>query len=389
METFEQWEKRYPAFTGPYYGFQSMEIALGHACWGLAGHYGAWVRDQVTEEAFRAFSQADILSPAFGGEAYDWHMPLHLHNSVWTAERTIDFLEHRDDAQPFLLSVGFEDPHHPHCVPVEFSERVDPRAVPLPDYTEGELDDKPAHFHEAHIGACEQSPMRGAFWLAGQGPGFDYRRVREEDARLGRAYYYTLVRLIDRQMGRILEALERTGLAENTLVIFTTDHGELLGDHGLWMKGPYHYEPLVRIPLLLRWPRGFPGGQRLAALINQVDLAPTILAAAGAPCPAELDGIDALPLLRGEAPTLRESTLIEFVDDPRTLRLKTIVTTNRKLTWYAGQDYGELYDLEHDPREKINQWDNPAYAAEKARLLGQLLSMMEPLEKRAPRYTYA
>ena len=390
METTGHWEEWYPAFAGPYYGFQTAELAFGHSSYGITGHYGAWVRAQVTAEEFRSFGNVTPRSSFyFGGEAYDWRLPLRFHNSIWTADRTVAFLEQWDAAQPFLLAVGFEDPHHPHCVPVEFTERVAPEDVPLPDYDDGELDDKPAHFQHARIGTLEQAPTRGEYAMAGQGGGADFRQVSEEDARLGRAYYHTLVRLIDQQMGRILDALERTGQADNTLIIFTTDHGELLGDHGLWMKGPFHYEPLVRIPMLLRWPHGFAGGQRLSSLINQVDLVPTILSAIDAPCPEECDGFNALPLLRGEAPTIREATLIECVDDPRKLRLKTIVTHNRKLTWYAGQDYGELYDLECDPREKVNQWDNPAYATEKARLLGQLLGMMEPLEKRAPRYAYA
>lgn len=299
-------------------------------------------------------------------------------------------MQRQDGRQPFLLAVGFEDPHHPHCLPTEYQGRVRPEDVPLPAYTEGELEDKPPHFLEARQGVLEDSPMRGEFPVAGQGSrrgGYDV--VTEAEARLGRAYYYSMVRLIDEQVGRILTALEQLGLAENTLVIFTTDHGELLGDHGLWMKGPFHYEELVRIPCIMRWPQGFAGGQRTEALFSQVDIVPTILAAVGLEQPQGLDGVNGLPLLRGEADSVRDAAMIECVDDPAKLRLKTLVTPDHKLTWYCRQPYGELYDLRADPGEKVNLWDDPASLGERARLLGRLLDEMESLEKRADRVCYA
>ena len=377
---------RYPDFRGPYYGFETVELALGHATYGIAGHYGEWVKTQVSGEAFASYSKATRLAKTgFGGEAYDWNIPLAYHNSVWTADRTIDFLTNRDATQPFLLAVGFQDPHHPHCVPTEFAERVDPGEVPLPDFVEGELDDKPPHFFEAHCGQLEKSDIRGTFPIAGQGGGADFRKVSDDDARLGRAYYHDMVKIIDSQMGRILECLDACGLTENTLVIFTTDHGELLGDHGLWMKGPFHYEQLIRVPMLMRMPSAIPAGLRTQALFSHVDIVPTILGAVGLDAPSDTDGVNALPL----STSGRDAVLVECVDDPRGLRLKTVVTDTRKLTWYCGKTYGELYDLEEDPGERINQWDNAAYAADKAHLLSRILEEMEPLERRVERLSYA
>jgi len=377
---------RYPAWRGPYYGFETVELALGHTTFGFfAGHHAEWARSQGASMEFAATQRSERY---FGGGAIDWDIPLRFHNSVWTADRTIEFLKQHDQSQPFLLAVGFQDPHHPHCVPLEFKDRVDPGRVPLPDYNEGELDDKPPHFRVAHCGQLEDSPWRGKYWVAGQGGGADYRTVTETDARLGRAYYYTMVKLIDQQMGRILATLDQLGLRDNTLVIFTTDHGELLGDHGLWMKGPFHYEPLVRVPLLMRWPGEFAGGRQDATVFSLVHLAPTILAAAGI-APTEMDGRDAVPLLRGETPWADADALVECIDDPGTLRLKTLVTATRKLTWYQGHDFGELYDLETDPHERVNRWDDPQYARDRAQLLSRLLAKTETLERRAPRHCYA
>lgn len=381
---------RFPEFSGPYYGFETVELALGHATYGIAGHYGQWVRSQVSEETFDSYTKARRLSQTgFGGGAHDWDIPLKYHNSVWTANRTIEFLKHHNTDQPFLLAVGFQDPHHPHCVPTEFQDRVDPEKVLLPDFVEGELNDKPPHFMEARCGELSQSKILGRFAMAGQGGGADFRKVSEEDARLGRAYYYNMVKIIDQEMGRILEYLDESGLRDNTLVLFTTDHGELLGDHGLWMKGPFHYEQLVCVPTILRYPSVVPDGQRSQALFSHVDIVPTVLAAAGLTVPSDIDGVNALPMLTGEQESVRDSLLIECIDDPQGLRLKTIVTDTRKLTWYCGHQYGELYDLESDPAERANHWENPAYTADKVQLMSTILEEMECLEKRVKRFSYA
>lgn len=382
----------YPAWTGPYYGFQTVELSLGHGNWGMRGHYGHWLQQQVSPDELKALHKAPPHEGrCFDGEGRDWVLPTRLHNSVWTADRTIAFLETQPRHEPFFLAVGFQDPHHPHAVPTDFDRRVDPDRVPLPAWQDSELADKPPHFLLAREGRLETSAFRGRFPVAGQGRDVDYRLVTEREARLGRAYYHTLVQLMDREFGRILDALDRLNLADNTLVIFTTDHGELLGDHGLWKKGPYLYEQLIRIPMMLRWPAAFARGVVSPSLFSQVDIAPTCLAAAGLPLPGNLDGLDAGPLLRGERASLRDSVLVECIDDPDTLRLKTIVTTDRKLTWYAGQPWGELYDLANDPGELVNRWDDPAMASEKADLLRRLLDQTEPTEalRRAPRYCYA
>ncbi|MGH7341599.1 MAG: sulfatase family protein, partial [Candidatus Rokuibacteriota bacterium] len=159
------------------------------------------------------------------------------------------------------------------------------------------------------------------------------------------------------------------------------------------MKGPFHYEPLIRVPLVMRWPRRISGGRRVPTLVSHVDVRPTLLSAAGvastAGACARSDGLSLLPVLTDGARAVRDAALVECVDDPEGLRLKTLVTEDRKLTWYCGQPYGELYDLARDPGELTNLWDDAAYAGDRARLLGRLLTELESLEKRAPRLSYA
>jgi arylsulfatase A-like enzyme len=379
---------------GPYYGFQTVELCMGHTSWGHFGHYGQWVKSKVSEEEYKKLNQTDsVCETRFAGQGLDWDWPMELHNSAWVADRTIDFIEKRDKEQPFMLSIGFQDPHHPHCVPKEFTDKVNPDRVPLPKRREGEYDDKPRYFALANQGKLESNDVRGVFRgefpVAGQGGGTDYNLISERDARLSRAYYHSMVKIIDQQMGRIMQCLEEQGISDNTIIVFTTDHGELLGDHGIWMKGPFHYEELVKIPFIVRWPKGIPGGQVLDSLINQVDIVPTILEAIGMEVPGHVDGVSALPMLQKKADEIRDYTIVECTDDPDTLRLKTVVTKYRKLTYYHGNDFGELYDLEKDPDEFTNLWDDPEYVTDKVRLISILLDHVERLERREDRYAYA
>lgn len=183
------------------------------------------------------------------------------------------------------------------------------------------------------------------------------------------ALYYGMTTLMDKNIGRILDKLDELGLAENTLVVFTSDHGHFLGQHGLWAKGPFHYEDLVRVPFLVRHPHQTQRGAQSDALQSLVDLAPSFLEFAGAPVPGAMQGVSQNAVWRGETEAVREAALVEFQHQPTKLHLQTLVTPTHKLTIYRGASYGEIYDLQHDPNERHNLWDDVA-------LRGRLLEEM-------------
>lgn len=370
-ESVQRHKAGYGGWTGPYYGFDHVELALGHAAWGLSGHYGAWLRQRATEAdiaRYETLVPADD-APEFGGNAYDWALPTQLTNSVWTADRAIQFLEHeRNGDAPFFLFVSFQDPHHPHCVPTDYRNRVDPAAVPMPVGADVDLDSLPPHFRLAHEGRLKGSEFARRWPVSGQHDGFDYRSIPEQAQRNGRAYYHTMVRAIDDQLVRLWASLDAQGLTENTLVIVTSDHGELLGDHGLWMKGPFHYEPLARVPFLAMGP-GIARGQEAEGLVSLVDVAPTCLNAAGVAFDStEMDGID-FASGRREAD---DTVLCETILDWQGLICRSVIGSRYKLNWYAGQKYGELFDLADDPNELVNLWADPAAAGIRADLLSSL-----------------
>jgi len=183
------------------------------------------------------------------------------------------------------------------------------------------------------------------------------------------ALYYGMLSLIDAEIGRILETLDHLNLTENTLVVFTTDHGHFLGQHGLIAKGAFHYDDLLRIPMIVRYPGHLPQGQVSEALQSQVDFAPTFLNAAGIPVPGSMQGISQAEVWSGKQAHAREHVIVENRHNPTTVHLRTYIDRRYKITVYRDKDYGELFDLQEDPQERCNLWDDPQSQALKGELL--------------------
>ncbi len=200
------------------------------------------------------------------------------------------------------------------------------------------------------------------------------------------AAYYGMTSLIDHEVGRILNALDRLGIADNTIVVYTTDHGHFLGHHGLIAKGAFHYEDLLRLPFLVRHPGQVPARQGSAALQSLVDLAPTFLSAAGLNVPGAMQGVDQTTVWRGESEPVRDHAIVENRHNPTTMHLRTLVTERYKITVYRQGEMGELFDLANDPGELRNLWDDPDHAATKQELLLRFVQAeLEREPKRMPR----
>jgi uncharacterized sulfatase len=166
------------------------------------------------------------------------------------------------------------------------------------------------------------------------------------------AVYYGMVSLMDKYIGRILDKLDELGLAENTIVVFTTDHGHFYGHHGLAFKGPFLYEDLIRIPLIVRWPGRIPAGACSEALQTLVDLAPTFLSAAGIPVPGSMTGVDQSEVWMGRAERARDHVTVEHHHEPTTIHLKTYVDRRYKITVYCNREYGEILSRNRPRRDQ-------------------------------------
>jgi arylsulfatase A-like enzyme len=300
-------------------------------------------------------------------------MPPKLHQTTWCAEKACDFMRERgDDGEPWLFSVNIFDPHHSFDPPTEclapYLARLD--EIPLPNYVEGELAGKPAFQREDHEGAY------------GGAAGFPFDAMSERDHRMVRAAYWAMCDLIDDQVGRMLDTLEATGQRDNTIVIYTSDHGEMLGDHGIYLKGPFFYEPAIRVPLIIAWP-GTIAAQTSPALVELTDLPQTILDAAGLPHHPGMQGRSLWPLLTGEvdADFHRDDVYAEYYNampwhrEP-TAQMTMVRTTTHKLVMDHAHNTGELYDLVADLAETHNRWGDPAYAGIQMRMLQRLCNRM-------------
>ncbi|MBE7465262.1 MAG: sulfatase-like hydrolase/transferase [Planctomycetes bacterium] len=358
-------------FHGPWYGFRHVETARMHGDESHAGqHYAIWMEEQGLHnwrDYFSPWPHTPGMTKRHGG----WDLPESLHYTTWTAERTIANIErHAQNEEPFFLWSSFHDPHPPYVVSRPWDTMYKPEDMEPGRLTEGELDRWPPHFQKTQ----EARPDYAAWQESGHGNhGFHSHLHDEANLRKNVAIYYGMISFMDRQIGRILESLDRLGIAENTLVMFSTDHGHFLGQHGLTAKGAFHFEDLVRLPHLLRWPGKVPAGRVCNALQSQVDYAPTFLSAAGIEVPGLMQGVNQLGVWTGEQERAREHAIVENRHQPSKLHLRTYVDERHKLTVYRGADYGEFFDLEADPGERRNLWSDAGAQKAKGEVLHRFM----------------
>jgi arylsulfatase A-like enzyme len=318
-------------------------------------------------------------------------MPAEAHYTRWVGEEVVRFLraenEERDRRRPFFLWANFFDPHHPFVAPPEHLSRYDPMRLPLPVGRVGELAGKPPILLEA---------SRRSYAGFAQG----YVEYTPEELRDAVHAYYAMVSFIDDEVGRMLAALDDLGLREHTLVVFASDHGEMLGDHQLMLKGPMLYEGAVHVPLIFRRPGMLPAGERRSELVSLVDLCATFMDAAGLPDLPRSQGESLLPLARSASgPWSRDWALCEYRDSGHPYDPPVHVTMLRhglyKLIVHHGPPStarartGELYDLAVDPQELNNLWDDPAHREPRVEMQEYLMDVFAATEDRSqPRIAY-
>lgn len=361
-------------FHGPWYGFNHVETARMHGHEPLVGqHYALWLEEKGLsnwEDYFQKWPRQEndkYRGPQYTRDMMVWDLPEDLHHSHWVGERTVAQLERcvREE-KAFFLWASFFDPHPPYVIPEPWASMYDPDDMVPGRLVEGELEKMPPHFGKTQEEKADFSMYNepGGRSLHG----FHSHRHTKEELCRSIACYYGMMSLIDQEIGRILDCLDRLGIAGNTLVLFTTDHGHFFGQHGLIAKGAFHYEHLLRIPMLVRFPGRIPAGHVSSALQSQVDLAPTFLATAGIEVPGLMQGINQFDAWC-DGVDARDHVIVENRHNPTTMHLRTLVTQRFKITVYRNAEYGELFDLQKDPEERNNRWNDPAYREVKSELL--------------------
>lgn len=284
-------------------------------------------------------------------------VPPELHQTKWASDRAIEFLE-QSRTQPWFLTINVYDPHPPFIPPRAYLDRFDVDGMPGPHVRESDR-------------AQQERLSRVDFQQ-------ELRFPDERTGRLIQAQYYAMIHQIDDQLARIIGWLDASGQRENTLIVFTSDHGEALGDHGLVMKGCRFYEGLVRVPLIFNLPGRVAAGLRSDALVELLDMSATLLEFAETPVPRDFQGRSLSGILGGQASPdyHRDFVRCEYFDALDAAFCDgngSFGTMYRdrcyKLSVYHGQGLGELYDLVRDPWEFENLWESGNHSHLKSVLL--------------------
>lgn len=297
--------------------------------------------------------------------AFEWELPEHLHSDVFVGNMAKWWVETYPVTQPLFLQVGFPGPHPPYDPTTRFAEPYLKRNdLPIPRVTAEELDALPPPLKEKRQHDVEVD-HDSVVWSLDPTP--------EQLQRLW-AYYCANVTMIDEKIGELLESLRKQGYLENAVVLFFSDHGDCMGDHGLIQKWSM-YEAVTRTPVIAWSPGRFQAGATVDGLCQLFDLAPTILELAGCAVPESFEARTLLPALEGQAWQPREHVFCEQAGDVNLTGTEfiTMVRSERhKLVHFKGAEYGQLFDLEADPGELVNRWDDPAMLATRDGLLAVL-----------------
>lgn len=278
--------------------------------------------------------------------------PEEHHQTTWVGDQSLEFLHNHPEDKPFFMWTSFVHPHHPFNPPAPYDTMYDPDDMPLPLRSEAEIEGWPEKYKEKHTKKGKDKGHE-AVGLNIFEDG-DWKRIK--------AYYYGMISLIDKQVGKILDLLEKRDMLDNTIIIFTADHGELLGDHNLLFKGAF-YDCVTNVPFLLRLPGKEYSGQKRKAFCQNIDILPTIMELTGKDIPEGVQGKSLLPLVKDE-----QAKNYDHVFMAR----KMVRTETARLVWHGKGKRGELYDLTSDPDCFENLWNEPD-AAELQREMMELL----------------
>ncbi len=333
----------------PWHGFDQCMITEDHRI----GPYADYLTGQGLDP------WADVHSFSWGKQHTTQPSPYpeEHYQTTWTTDRTLDYLKEHDQDKPFFMWVSYVDPHHPFNPPAPYDTMYNPDEMPLPVFREGEHDNRPSVFMNKFKGRMVNHEQ------------CDLSALSDHEWQEITAYYYGMVTLIDKNIGRIVSHLKATGQFDNTIFVFTTDHGETLGDHHLLFKN-FPFDCVTRVPFMVRQPDDR-SRRRESTLCRSLEVMPTLVELAGLSLREKLNGFSLMPYIDSDSePELFEDILIEHSVH------QTIRSKKYRMTVYHNEACGELYDLANDPDNLFNLWDDREYQQVKNELLGRLVGKL-------------
>ena len=368
------WDDPAHDVTLPFYGFQHANICTGHG--DLVGaDYRRWLATKGGD-AQSLIGEKNALPDQrrVGPQVWRTAVPEELYPTRYVEELSIEFLEGcaADDA-PFFAQISFPDPHHPFTPPGNYWDMYDPDEIDLPSsFGKGNIAPLEYLWQARDAGDAVRDSATVPF------------AVSEDEARVIIALTYGMITMVDDAVGGIAAALERLGLAGNTVVMFTADHGDFMGDHGIMLKYLLHYQGLIRVPFICNVP-----GQGAAVrsdLAQTIDIGATVLGFAGL---QPFNGMQGRDLLASDVPApddilIEEDSIIRMFDEKPGDRVRTLVTGRWRLSCHQEAGWWELYDLVNDPDELDNLWGQEAVRDIAGELMQRMLTRMIDLQDRSP-----
>jgi len=365
-----------PPLPLPYYGFEEVDLIVGHGdiC---GGHYMDWLEERGPEYIPIIREKSKTF---FGKPTYRTEIPEELYPTSYITERSLGFLERYSKGdygeKPFLLNISYPDPHHPV---ISYSDMYKAEDMPLPESFSDIENVKEHKFLKRNL----NNPFLRGMVL---------RITNKEEAKDFIAATYGSVAMIDNSIGQILAALENLGLADNTMVIYTSDHGDLMGDHGMILKGPCPFNGILNVPFIWKVP-GVTKPAITDSLASSIDISRTILNLLKIPeksQPPDMQGVDLTPVLRDPSENVRDHCLVEHDEEIEMLkvkiRLRHFITQDYKLTVYNGlPGYGDLFDRKNDPYELNNLWYDKSHQNIRHELMEKLFHANLNAQSRYPK----
>jgi arylsulfatase A-like enzyme len=352
IENFDRYKENDPASPDDFYGFSHVDFVIDHGDM-ASGHYYMWLLENgLAPEKLQGPDNA-LASYDGWDQIYQTALPEAFYPSSYVTMRTVEYLEQAATSdQPFFVQCSYPDPHHPFTPPGAYYNLYSPDAIELPETFEDQHEQSMQH-------------MRTMLKYRGKqaGPLAPWAPTAEQ-FREAAAKEYGMISMVDDGVGQILSKLDELGMRENTVVIFTSDHGDMFGDHGILLKAGMHYDGCVRVPLLIDVPGKAAGAS--ASQVGSVDFAQTVLDLAGLPEYAGMQGHSVVPILDDGEVAVRDAGMLIEEDEPfdiagvgQELRMRSVLTSEGRLTLYQGAEHGELFDLERDPAEMDNLFAKP------------------------------
>ena len=368
QETPEYWNAGEPRVVTPFYGFDHVTLLRAHGD-EPGGDYDRWLEARDPKAKALLGPNNSLPHDYTVPQAHRTAIPEELYASAFLGDRAEAYLDAAGDDAPFFLMVSFPDPHHPFNPPGKYWDMYKPEQFPAPEAYRRNDWTPPAL-----VAAIIAERDAGKANLTGM----NTIGVSAREAQEARALTAGMIACVDDAIGRVLGALDRSGRRDDTVLMFTSDHGDHLGDHRLMLKGAEQYQSIVRVPFIWSDPQGSGRPARTQALASTIDIGATVLDRAKIEPFSGMQAKSLLPVIEGGKP-VRDCVFIQYDhqhpspgSDGVPPRVHTLIDGRYRLSVFHGTGWGELYDLDSDPGEFENLWGAPAHAAVRARMMEKL-----------------